>query len=399
MLEGLKALGEHLEEWGRTEGELKAVVGRLGEMEGRAGEQMVVANDPSTQLQPLDSPLDSDLRALRKSLLPLESSHQSSLLSDHLSLKVPLTQTLEVSSKETVLDLIRSSLSSFKSGKEELVAGEKEMRAGYVSSSKEGQTAVNTLRDRFETQKEVLENEVIAGLLQSKGAGKAILEREVMKVVDQEVSALRSHLSFQSNQLDLLLKQELLALRIQLDSVKASAVPISLSEGPGEEQVQTAYSAAEKAVTSLTDLPTTAIADLRELVGLLEAEVREIAAELDGKPENVSEKLEAALFQLEIMQKSVSKLQDRTETEPQRLIQGAQALEAAYGQLGQDSSAANSLQARISSLSLASPVALLQQRLSSLSLSLQEAWTRALKTGQAPPLPETAVWSVETVQS
>ena len=398
-MEGLKALGEHLQEWGRTEGELKALVGRLGEMEGRAGEQIVIANDPSTQTQPLESPLDSDIRALRKSLLPLESSHQSSLLSDHLSLKVPLTQTLEVSSKETVLDLIRSSLSTFKTQKEELLTGEKDMTTGYVSSSKEGQTAVNALRDRFEMQREVLENEVIAGLLQSTGPGKAMLEREVMKVVDQEVSTLRAHLSFQSNQLDLLLKQELLALRLQLDSVKAAAVPICLSEGPVEEQVHTAFSAAEKAATSLTDLPTTAIADLRELVGLLEAEVREIAAELDGKPENVSEKLEGALFQLEIMQKSVSRLQDRTETEPQRLIQGAQALEAAYQQLGQDSSAANSLQTRMSSLSLASPVGLLQQRLSSLSLSLQEAWTRALKTGMAPPLPETAVWGVETVQS
>lgn len=273
------------------------------------------------------------------------------------------------------------------------------MRAGYISNAKETQNAVNTLRDRFEMQRDGLENEVIAGLLQSAGAGKAVLEREVMKVVDQEVSSLRSHLSFQANQLDLLLKQELLALRLQLDSVKASAVPINLSEGPDQEQVQTAYSAAEKAVTSLTDLPTTAIADLRELVGLLEAEVREITAELDAKPENVGEKLEAALFQLEIMQKSVSKLQDRTEKEPERLMQGAQALEAACRQLGQDPSAATSLQTRMSSLSLASPVALLQQRIASLSLSLQEAWTQALKKGQAPPLPETAVWGVEAVQS
>ena len=91
VLEGLKALGEHLEEWGRTEGELKGVVGRLGEMEGRAAEQVGIGSDPSIQLPVLESPLDSDIRTLRKSLTSLESAHQSSLLSDRLSLKVPST--------------------------------------------------------------------------------------------------------------------------------------------------------------------------------------------------------------------------------------------------------------------------------------------------------------------
>lgn len=397
-LEGLKALGEHLEEWGRTEGELKGVVGRLGEMDGRAGEQMGIGSDPSIQPPVLESSLDSDLRTLRKSLVVLESSHQSSLLSDRLNLKVPFTQTLEVTGKETVVDLVRTAIAGLKTAKEEMMTVEQEMRSGYVENSKEGQTAVNSLKDRFEAHRESLENEIIAGLLQTQGRGKVLLEREVLRIVDQEVGSLRAHLTFQSSQMDLLLKQELLALRLQLDGVKALTVPVHLAEEPEEQQVQTAYSAATQAVTTLADLPAT-IADLGQVMDLLEAEVREVTAELEGKPRDVSEKLEAALFQLEMLQRSVRQVGERTEAEPERLRQGAQALETAYSQLGRDNSELTALQTRVASLSLAAPLAQLQERLSSLSLSLHQVWTTAVKNGQAPALPEAAVWGLESVQS
>ena len=272
---------------------------------------------------------------------------------------------------------------------------DREMRSGYVENSKEGQAAVNSLKDKFEAHREILENEIITGLLQSQGRGKAVLEREVLRIVDQEVGSLRDDLSFQSAQLDLLLKQELLALRLQLDGVKALAVPVHSAEEPDEQQIQTAYSAAARAVTNLAELPATTLADLGEVMGLLETEVREIAAE----PKDVSEKLEAALFQLEMLQRSVRQVGDRTEAEPERLRQRTQALEAAYTQLGRDTAELTGLQTRVASLSLAAPIAQLQQRLASLSHSLHQVWTAAVKTGHAPPLPEAAAWGVESVQS
>lgn len=381
-----------MQDFERTEADLKALSSRLADMETRAGDQFAVSSDPSTHLPVLESPIDAPLRDLRKSLLSVESSQQSSTLTDRVALKVQARQTTEVSGKETIVELVQTALGSYRKTHEELLQTDKEMRAGLMDNAKECHGAVNELLNRFHSHQESLQNEITEGLMRSQGSGKALITKELDAMIDTEVHSLRNDLNFKAKQLDYLLKQELLSLKIQLDGVKISLFPRKVAENV---EIKSIYQSGVQAVKLLESIPSTTTVELNQLLTLLETDIREITAEIRMKQPGFSAKLDSTLFQLEMVRSGIVKLEERCEEEMERMKTGGETLYAAYEQEGEDVDQVQTLKNRIEHLqgTIRPQLSELKKRFLATSRSLKDVWTEAVQTDlPCPPVPAASQW-------